>query len=453
MDHTGIPANTPLTIAATCLLCALGSQAQAAGFQLIEQSVSGMGTAYAGAAAIAEDASTVFFNPAGLTQLKEHQAIAAVHIVVPQAEYKDKDSLHATQVLPIPPGPTPLGGDTKDKGGVWGAIPNLYYARQLSDTVSFGLGINAPFGLSTEYSKDWIGRYHAVESVLHTVNINPAIAYKINEQVSVGFGINAQYIDAKVTNMIDFGTAVGAPTAFDGKVELEGDDWSWGYNLGFLFNLSDQTRLGLHYRSKIRHTLKGDAKFTVPAPIAAAVTAGGSFIDTDVESTVDLPASASLSLHHTINSKWAVMADISWTDWSQLDELRFEFDSAQNDGVTTLKWEDSYRYSVGTTYQASDRMTYRAGVAFDETPIPSSYYRTPRIPGEDRTWLTLGIGYEYSDRLSFDFGYAHIFVKDPKIDKTPQGIPTDAEFASAGFLRGEYDASVDILSAQLKWTF
>ena len=361
-----------------------------------------------------------------------------------------------------------MGGDTKDKAGVWGGVPNLYYARQLSDTVFLGLGINAPFGLSTEYSKDWVGRYHAVESVLHTVNINPAIAFKINDQLSMGIGVNAQYIYAKITNAIDFGL-IGAmagvpgllPTSADGSVKLEGDDWSWGYNLGLLLNATNQTRVGIQYRSKIRHTLEGDADFSVPGT-ATALTLGADltprtgddiFIDTDVESTIDLPASASLSLHHTINSKWAIMADVSWPDWSQLDELRFEFDSAQHDGVTTLKWEDSYRYSIGTTYKASEHLIYRAGVAFDETPIPNSYYRTPRIPGEDRTWLAIGLGYKYSDRLSFDFGYAHLFVKDPKIDKTPQGIPTDAEFAPLGYLRGEYDATTDIISAQLKWTF
>jgi long-chain fatty acid transport protein len=455
MEHTGIFAKRPLTIAGSCLICALGSQAQAAGFQLIEQSLSGMGTAYAGAAATAEDASTVYFNPAGLTQLEKPEALAAVHIVVPQADYKDKGSTHASQVYPLPLPATPLGGKIKDEAGVWGAVPNLYYSRPLSNKLFLGLGINVPFGLSTEYSESWVGRYHAVKSELHTVNINPAIAYKINDKVSVGFGINAQYIDAEVTNMIDFGMLIGAPTAFDGKAKLEGDDWSWGYNLGLLFNLTDQTKLGLHYRSKIRHTLEGDAEFTIPAGAALPISIlrPGEFVDTDVKSTVTLPATGSVSIAHAVNSKWSVMADISWTDWSQLDELRFEFDSTQADGVTALEWDDSYRYSIGTTYRASDRLTYRAGIALDETPIPNAYYRTPRIPGEDRTWLAIGVGYKYSDRLSFDFGYAYLFVKDPDIEKTPTGNPATDENLSRGYLNGTYDASTDILSAQLRWTF
>jgi len=448
MDSTGIPARHPLTITGACLLWALGSQAQAAGFQLIEQSVSGMGTAYAGAAALAEDASTVYFNPAGLTRLKAPQAIAALHIVVPQAEFNEKGSTHVLAGF----GGT-LGTDEGGDGGVTGAVPNLFYSRPLSDKLFFGLGINVPFGLSTEYSKDWVGRYHAIKSELHTVNINPAIAFKINDDVSLGFGINAQYIEAELTNAIDFATILFPALPLntnDGYLKLKGDDWSWGWNIGGLFDLSDQTRVGVHYRSKIAHNVEGDADFdlTTAATAVAAVAAPGLFIDTDVKSSTTLPAMASMSIHHAINPKWAIMADISWTEWSRLKELRFEFDSIQPDGVTTLKWKDSYRYSIGTTYQASDRLIYRAGIALDETPIPNARYRTPRIPGEDRTWLAVGLGYKYSNRLSFDFGYAHLFVKDPKIRKTANG-----EDALRGGLNGDYDASTDILSAQLKWTF
>lgn len=460
MNRTNIFAKHRLIIAGSCLITAMSSQVQAAGFQLVEQGTAGMGTAYAGMAAVAEDASTVYTNPAGLTKLKSPQAVAALHIIAPQAEFNDQGSSHVLL------GVGGLGADEGGDGGVTGTVPNFYYARPLSDKLFFGLGISTPFGLSTNYDRNWIGRYHAVKSELMTVNINPALAFKINERLSMGIGINAQYIDAELTNAIDFGSldAAGAfapipagffgltPTQSDGFVKLEGDDWSWGYNLGFLFDISDQTRVGAHFRSKIRHDVKGDANFTVPGG-GAIEALTGNFVDTHVKSTVDLPAMASLSLVHQVDNKWTVMADVSWTDWSQMDELRFEFDSVQADGVTTLKWEDSYRYSLGATYRASDRLTYRAGIAFDETPIPNAYYRTPRIPGEDRTWLAVGVGYKYSDRLSFDFGYAHLFIKDPDIEKTPTGNPLTDENLFRGYLNGKYDASTDIISAQLKWTF
>ena len=138
----------------------------------------------------------------------------------------------------------------------------------------------------------------------------------------------------------------------------------------------------------------------------------------------------------------------SWTNWQKLQELRFEFDSAQDDGVTTLKWKDSFRYSLGVIHKPSDHWTCRAGIAFDETPIPNSRYRTPRIPGEDRTWAAVGFSYQHSDRVSFDFGYAHLWVKDAKIRKTAAG-----EDLLRGGLNGNYDSSVDLISAQFNWHF
>jgi len=432
-------------IACSSIFTIYCSQAQAAGFQLIEQSVSGMGTAYAGGAAQAQDATTIYFNPAGMTHLEGRQAMAAVHVVVPRAEFRDKGSTHLLGAG--------LGSSEGGDAGMTGIIPNLYYSGKVSNDIYFGLGINAPFGLGTEYGKDWIGRYHAVKSELLTININPAIAFRAGDRISIGIGINAQYIDAELTNAIDmgaidvitFGNAFGlTPGADDGFVKLKGDDWSMGYNIGLLFDLGEQTRLGLHYRSGIRHDIKGDADFSGPL-----TGVGGLFADTNVKSKVTLPAMASASVFHAINARWAVMADLSWTNWSRLKELRFDFSNPlQPDGVTTLKWEDSYRYSIGATYRPDRRWTYRSGIAYDESPIPGPRYRTPRIPGEDRTWLAFGIGYKYSDQLSLDFSYAHLFMDDAKIRKTAVG-----EDALRGALRGNYDLSVDIISAQLNWAF
>jgi len=450
----GHPNSFRITAVTCSIIAALYSmQAQASGFQLIEQSVSGMGTAYAGSAAQAQDATTIYFNPAGLTHLKAPQAIAATHIVVPQAEFDEKGSTHVLGA------PFSLGAEDGGDAGAAAPIPNLYYARKLPNGTSFGLGINVPFGLSTEYKRSWIGRYHAVKSEVHTVNINPAIAFKATDQLSIGLGFNLQYIEAELTNAIDFGTinvvsfgnAFGlAPTAADGFIKLKGDDWSAGYNMGLLYDFSNQTRFGLHYRSKVKHTLEGKANFTVPGGGVIEAGTGGMFVDTDVESTVTLPASLSASIYHDLNSQWAIMADVTWTDWSQVKELRFEFENAmQPDGVTTLKWEDTYRYSVGVTHTPNDTLTYRAGVAYDETPVPNAHFRSPRVPGADRLWLAVGLGYKYSNQLSFEFGYAHLFVQDARINKSL----TDTENAVRGGLNGKYDASVDMLSAQLKWTF
>jgi len=432
------------------------SIAHASGFQLIEQSVSGMGTAYAGGAAEASDATTVYFNPAGLTELNGTQGIAGVHIVIPQAEFTNKGSTFAPLL-----GGAPLSGGNGGDGGETGVVPHLYFSHRYSDSLVLGLGINAPFGLTTEYDNGWVGRYHALKSEVKTININPAIGYSVNDRISVGAGINYQYIDAELTNAIDFGS-IGAlsgqplaPGSQDGHVRVSGDDWSWGYNLGLLIKADEQTRIGIHYRSEIKHTLSGDADFTVPAnPIVAALATGLNLVDTNVESRVKLPATISLSAFHQLNDQWAIMADVSRTDWSSLQELRFKFGSGAENGVSTqLAWEDSIRVSAGASYKPqSSGWILRGGIAHDQTPIPNEKYRTPRIPGNDRIWLALGAGYHLSDSFSFDIGYAHLFVDDPLIEKVADPFG-NVENLTRGALKGEYDASVDIVSAQLRWVF
>lgn len=447
----------PLRLAAACaavLGTTLPTQSHAAAFALIEQGVVPMGSAYAGGAAQAEDPSTVYFNPAGMTRLKGTQIAGALHVVMPQAEFDNEGSLRLYP--PFSQGPIPMSGGDGGDGGETGFVPNLYVTHRLSDQWAIGLGINAPFGLATKYDGGWVGRYHAVESDIMTVNINPSVAFKVNDMLSLGAGISAQYIEAvKISNAIDFGT-LGysnglqgfSPMANDGKVSLEGDDWSWGFNLGALINLSADTRLGIHYRSKIDQDLEGSADFTAPFPFSLDPR----FADTGVKSSVELPATLSVSLFHQINPEWAVMGDITWTDWSSFQELRFQFDSPQPDGVTTLKWDDSYRFALGAVFQPQGNpWTYRAGIAYDQTPVPSAEYRTPRIPDDDRVWLALGLSYKATDAVTVDFGYAHLFVDDPKIDKPLPG--PGGENLARGALKGTYDAAVDLVSLQVRVAF
>ncbi len=447
----------PRLFVAWSLLSACFSNANAAGFYLIDQSVTNMGTAYAGGAAMAEDVGTIYFNPAGLLRLQQGQLIGGLNfILTPESEFHDYGSSHLLL------GQGGLGSDEGGNGGVSGVVPNFYVSAPLSDSVSAGLGVNAPFGLSTEYNPGWIGRYHAVKSDLKTININPALAFRLNQRISLGFGINYQYIEAEISNAIDIGTlnalpaaaggfggaynALGlSPAAADGFVTLDGDDWSWGYNVGLLIELDEKTRFGFSYRSKISHSLQGQADFTIPGG-GVIESFSGLFVDTGVQSAVALPAIASASVWHALDSRWALMADLSWTEWSNIHELRFDFDSAQPDGVTTYQWRNTRRYAIGTSYSSSGQFIYRFGIAYDETPIPNAQLRNPRLPGEDRVWFAVGLGYQFSSRLSFDFAYAHLMARDPAIRKT-----ATSEDALLGGLNGDYEASGNTLSVQLKW--
>lgn len=430
------------------ILSVFSQNLMAGGFLLFEQGVKGLGNAFAGGSAIAEDASTIFFNPAGITRLSGSQIEAAGYYIIPQAEFDDKGST----VTPVFGGAPLTGGDGGD-AGVAAFVPNFYFAQEITDKFHAGIGISVPFGLATEYNRNWVGRYHAIKSELLTIDINPTVAYRLNQWLSLGAGISAQYIDAELTNAVDFGTGGligGAPTvpqSLDGFVKLKADDWGWRWNFGILFEPIENLRFGLAYRSDIDYTLQGDANFKTPAA-AVPIAIGAGLVDTDAKADIELPGHASLSAYWRLHKKFAIMADIFWTHWSELEELFIELDTGTN-VVTTLDWDNTFRYAFGATYYHNQNWTFRGGVAYDETPIPNNKLRTPRVPGNDRIWTTIGLSYRFSDKIGFDLAYAHLFVDEPKIRKT--GLET--EDIPRGALRGNYDATVDIISAQIEIKF
>jgi long-chain fatty acid transport protein len=437
--------------------------AAASGFALIEQSVSGLGNAFAGGAAATDDASVQFYNPAALTEIKGTQASAAMHYIIPSGEISNASS---TVTAPTALGSPSVTG-TIDDAGVNGLVPNFYYTRDLSSQLKFGFAVNVPFGLSTEYDATWIGRYHALKSSVETINLNPALAFKFNDQLSLGVGVSAQYIKAELTSAIDSGSIcygsagpfVGAlctpngltpgNQAVDSYANIEGDDWGYGINLGLLYKPTSSMRVGVAYRSSVKQRLEGDANFTRSAAFNTFLTTVGSlqFTNTSVTAGIDLPASLSLSMAHVVSPSLELMGDITWTQWSKFQELRIDYaNPVQLDSVTTENWNDTLRYALGLSYKMNDNVKLRTGLAYDEAPVPDEQHRTPRIPDNDRTWIALGMTYTSSDRLSFDVGYAHLFVKDSTINNT-----TEASIANN--LQGEYANKVDILSAQLNYKF
>jgi long-chain fatty acid transport protein len=261
----------PVAAVVSMMLLFTGS-AMGSGFAIIEQSASAAGYAYAGAAAAAQDASTIFFNPAGMALQSGNELQIGAHYIIPKAEFKNQGS---TTVLT-----TSLSGSNGGDGGDAALVPNLFYMHEVSPKWKAGIGITAPYGLVTEYDDGWVGRYYALRSELATLNINPSVAYKINDQWSLGAGVSFQRAEAELTKAIDWGTAAviaaGAPSSIsqnlDGTAKIEGDDWGVGANVGLIFEPLGGTRFGLHYRSKIDHTLEGDATFDTPpaaAPLAA----------------------------------------------------------------------------------------------------------------------------------------------------------------------------------------
>src|SRR6266571_3044907 len=251
MPRTGIR-KTALSLAVAAAFAGSVSQAHASSFALIEQNASGLGNAYAGAAAAAEDASTIFFNPAGMSLLPSgSQIVGGVALIRPSIKFSDGGSVAALA--------TPLGSTGGDAGSL-AAVPNFYFAMDLVPNWKAGIGVSVPFGLKTEYSSDWMGRFQAIKSDIQTLNINPSVSYKLSDTTSLGFGLSYQTIDAE-----------------------------WGYNLGAMFQLAPETRLGVSYRSQIKYHITGPLTFTnTPLP------------NGNESLYITMPASLSFALSHRI---------------------------------------------------------------------------------------------------------------------------------------------------------
>lgn len=428
----------------------LNNPVHGAGFQLQEQGVKGLGNAYAGGAAVAEDAATVAANPAGLTRLPA-QLVAGGHFALVKAEFRDRASTN-------PLGGASIGRRVSDGGGTI-PIPNFFYSRPLNDRLTLGIAATPYFGLQTNYNDDWVGRYHAVDSELITFALNPALGYRVNDRLSLGAGFTVQYAEALLSNALDFGTLAslaGAPgvrpadPAFDGFSKVEGDDWGFGFNLGLLFQATPDTRFGLAYRSRIEHSLSGDSTLTIPE--FAQPLAGPSRVR-DARADFSTPASLSLSVHHRLDPQWALMADLTWMEWSSFEEIRIRHADGSPDAVQPQNWEDTFRFALGVSYEASEAWTLRAGLAYDESPVPGVEHRTPRIPDNDRRWLALGASYRPAPGISLDFGLARLFINDTAIRDTEPTTGGLADAPIGNTLNGQYRNRVDLFSAQLNWSF
>lgn len=401
----------------------------AAGFALSEQNASGLGNAYAGAAAVAEDASTIFFNPAGMTYLEGTQIVGALHLIRTTGDFDDRNSQRA--------GIRPLGNEGGDFGGL-AAIPNVYYKKDLNEQVKFGIGIGTPFGLKTHYDKNWLGRFQALKSELKTININPSLAWKLNDQWSFGFGVSAMWAQAELTSAVNLGAA-------ESSVNNKGKDWGFGYNLGAIYQVTPDTRLGLSFRSKVEQHLKGDAR----SPFTTFNAVPGSTLNTDITADLTLPETLSLSSFSRLDERWDLLADVTWTRWSQFKTLTVVRDNGSNTilGSTQEHWNNTLRYSLGLNYRYSDTIKLRTGIAYDEEAIDNNH-RTSRIPGNDRVWLSFGASWQYSPQTRFDAGYTHLFIKEATIfDDQRTSTP------SKGLIDGKYNGSADILSLQFTHQF
>lgn len=410
-------------------LAALSGGAAASGFALVENGASGMGNAYAGGAAIAEDASTVYFNPAGMSRLQGSQLVVAAHEIGPSAQFSNTGSQAAAL--------RPLGTATGDALG-WTSVPNAYFVTEINPKTRFGFGVSVPFGLQTEYAPGWVGRFQALQSSVQTVNLNPSLSYQLNDGLSIGGGLNYQRIRAGLTSAQSF-AALG-----EGYANMSGSDAAWGYNLGALYETASGARFGVAYRSSLSYKLSGTMLVTDPTGAVALNTAATADFKT--------PDTLSLSYFRPLNQQWDVMADLTRTGWSSFQELRIL--QASTGGllqVTPENWRNTWRVAIGSSYHYSAQWTARIGLAYDQTPV-SNAFRTARIPDSNRVQIAAGGQYKPSKDNVVDFGYTHLFMNNAAINNNTGSTGTPSA-TTVGTLLGNYSNSVDILSVQYAHNF
>ncbi len=406
----------------------------AAGFQISEQSGTGMGRAFAGFGVINDDLSNAFYNPAGLTQKNGMQIQVSGYLIDGKSRFSadsgSNNTVFGGGALVIP------NTGENDDGATFAVVPNIYFTMDLTDRLKYGFGITAPYGLATDYDRDWVGRYEAKESELLTININPSLAYKVSDSFSVGFGLVAEHAEATLSQALSNGP--GMP---DGFTEVKGDDWSYGWNVGFMYHPDPTFRAGIGYRSKISHELDGDDNDITGVPAL-----GGNFT-ADVSARATLPETIHAGIYKEIN-KWGISLGFRWTRWNRLQEIVIETDGLP-DSTLELNWDNVYSANIGVDYYYSDKWTFRAGYMFDESPT-NDRDRTPRIPDEDRNWFAIGASYHPNDNLQLDVGYTHILIDDAEINlATPIALG-----AGTSNLVGEYeDPNVNILSLQAVYKF
>ncbi len=407
-------------------LLAVASTAGAAGFQLREQSAEGVGNSFAGSAAKAYDPSTVWYNPAGMTLLQGHQIAGSSAWIAPQARFSGTG--------------TSVGNAANTNGGGDGIADALmgamYGVYSYDKNLKFGLAVTSPFGLRTKYPTDWAGRYFGIESSITNIQFNPNVAYRINNNLSIGAGLDVSWLEATLSGAFNQKLTGGT---VDALLTNKGNAFGFGANAGLLYEFSPTSRVGLTYRTAIHHTLSGDVTNTGSGAFLAAKPSGS------IRAAVTLPQQAGVSFYHEIDPKWAVMADAQWTGWSSMKDITIDYANGSQVNATQEHWRDTWFFSVGANYKMVPGHTLHLGAAYDQGVVRSADLRTPRLPDSDRFWLSTGYTWDINKNVQWNLGYAHIFVKEADTNLN------DATYHNT--LVGNYTGSVDMISTSFSYKF
>lgn len=465
-----------LTLAIAAALGAASLSSHASGYRFGSQSVSSQSTAEANGAE-ALDASTIFSNPAGMSRLEGTQIVGGVTVVIPNSSFTDSGSKRFTG--------TSSGGPATQDSYTPGAVaaPSLYVSKKINDQWAAGFGLFVPYGSKLDYDNNWTGRYALTNIKLESINLNPSLSFKLNEQHSFGFGVSAQFMKASLGQGVDVPgsiaaltgtpasaallrsivTAGGNPATLagvkDGHGSMNGEDWGYGWNLGYLFQLDKDTRFGLAYRSPISHSLTGSAVWdfnvTTDAVVNKIIAANSGKNNSAVLLSIRTPETFSINGFRQIDPKWAVMADATWTRTSRLKNLNIQFPgTVQGDEVIFQNWKNTWRFAVGSSYKLDEKFTLRGGVAYDQSPVAGVTLRHPALPDASRVQLSFGTNWKLNGNSSVDLAYSYLHFKDASGSYKNSCSPLTSGCTGNGELtQGTWQTRLHMISAAYNYRF
>lgn len=399
-------------LAAAISMAVLTSSAFAASFQSFEQSAVTMGQANAGTA-VTTDPSIQYYNPAGMAFIDQTELGLSAIVV--------NSDIHYNPIQATGFDGRPITG-TNDNAGAESYVPGIYFIKPVNDKFAWGIGTEVPFGLETSYADDSIARYFAVQSQITSININPSLSYKFNPHISIGGGLIANYINAYLSQAIDAQGILHFPSFLpqpgDALLVNKASSVAMGWDVGIEVKPTNTTDLGLAYHSKINHSLRGSA--TVNS--SNAFTLAQLFVFTGIQNAnitagLTLPAYTTFSASQELTSKWTVMGDAEYINWSSLKSVTLNYTGdlpnllPMPSQTLNFDYHNTWRLALGQSYQIRPDLLLRMGVAYDETPIPNRYVRSAKLPDNDRYWASVGATYDINKSSDISFGYSHIFIR------------------------------------------
>lgn len=478
----------------------------ASGYKLNEQGASGAGNAYAGRAALVEDATVVFYNPAGMVKLEQAEITVG-------GSYIDAKGSFELESYTNGAGKTysSLDGSPYSDGGNFlspATVPFAYFATPINEDFAAGFGIFVPFATNTNYADDFVGGGFADETQLSSIDFQPAVAYRINDELSVGFGLDITYMKGLLSKQVDtvpynenlkflnggenprhagLGFAELSDeqwsefSGFENHYEVSGDDWQVGYNLSLMWDINSNITLGVAYRSEMEFTLKGDSEFAqkqgvvglTQAPAGLPIQEGsyiiapvdgatGSVPDQASEVPLTTPQSLTISYAQDLTDRVQLVAGATWTQWSvfeNFDVISTESEPGMIENLGGLgegyighieeNWHDTVAVAVGVNYQLNDDWLLRSGYANDQSPV-SNTYRTARVPDNDREWISAGFNYRINQDIDVDFAFSYLFFADTQIDEYDRNLDGSVKDNSPN-LKGNYSMDAMAYSLQLNY--